>query len=170
MSQHELVVCSKCRSFKPVNAFVVDRSKKSGRTSQCKTCRYPQSREWKTQNCERQNLAQRRYRKRASSNHQKVKQCSQGNVSWWEVFDKQRASRELEELGDGFQLVSKKETHISLLMKPLVYSLRDLEGVFDGLIADGDVPQKDSLELFLVYVVLLLNARGIWVNFLILTN
>jgi hypothetical protein len=170
MSEHELVVCSKCRSIKPVNAFVVDRSKKSGHTSQCKTCRYPQSREWKTQNCERQNLAQRRYRKRTSSNHREGEQCSRGNVSWWEVFDNQRASRELEELGDGFQLVSKKETHISLLMKADVYSLKEWEGIIDGLIADGEVTQNDPLELFLVCVVLKLNSLGVWVNFLILTN
>ena len=147
MSQHELVVCSKCRRIKPVNAFVVDRSKKSGHTSQCKTCRYPQSREWKTQNCERQNLAQRRYRKRTSSNHREGEQCSQGNVSWWEIFDNQRASRELEELGGGFSLVSKKKTHISLLMKPDVYSLKEWEGIIDGLIAEGEVQQDDPLRI-----------------------
>jgi hypothetical protein len=78
--------------------------------------------------------------------------------------------RELKELGDGFHLVSKKETHISLLMKPDVYSLKEWEGIIDGLIADGEVTQNDPLELFLVCVVLKLNSLGVWVNFLILTN
>ena len=73
-------------------------------------------------------------------------------------------------LGDGFHLVRKKETHASLLMKPDVYSFEEMEGIFDGFIADGAVVQDDPVELFLVYVVLKLNARGLWVNFLILTS
>lgn len=170
MIQQYDATCSKCLRTKPLNGFVVDRSKSKGHSSQCKECRYPQSRTWKIQNCERQNLAQRKYRKRASSSHREVKQCLQGNVLWWEIFDKQRARRQLQELGNGFQLVSKKETHISLLMKPDVYSLKEWEGIIDGLIADGEVLQDDPLELFLVSVVLKLNSLGVWVNFLILTN
>ena len=55
-------------------------------------------------------------------------------------------------------------------MKPDVYSLKEWEGIIDGLSAEGEVQQDDPLELFLVSVVLQLNARGIWVNFLILTS
>jgi len=76
----------------------------------------------------------------------------------------------LKELGDGFHLVSQKETHTSLLMKPDFYSLKEWEGIIDGLIADGEVQLDDPLELFLVSIVLKLNSLGVWVNFLILTT
>ena len=164
------VACSNCKVNKPAIDFVVDRSKKSGHTSQCKTCRYPHSKEWKKQNCERQNLAQRRYRKRAISNHREVKQDSQWDSSGWEVFDNQRALREMNALGDGFRLVPKDETHTSVLMTPHIHSFEEMEGIFDGFIADGAVVQDDPVELFLVYVVLKLYALGIWVNFFILTS
>ena len=170
MIQHDHATCSKCHTSKPLGGFVADRSKSKGHSSQCKECRYPQSRDWKKHNCKRHNLAQRKYRKRASSNHREVKRCSQGDVSWCEIFNDQRALRELKELGDGFHLVSKKETHTSLLMKPDVYSLKEWEGIIDGLIADGEVQQDDPLELFLVSVVLKLNSLGVWMNFFILTS
>ena len=170
MSQHELVVCSKCRSIKPVNAFVVDRSKKSGHTSQCKTCRYPRSREWKTQNCERQNLAQRRYRKRASSNHQKVKHCSQGDISWWEIFDQQRALQELNELGDGFRLMSKKLSRRSVLKKVHDYSPQEIEDIIVNAIEDRELSEADRLELSMAFIILKMNGKGIWINFFILTS
>ena len=164
MSQHELVVCSKCRRVKPVNAFVVDRSKKSGHTSQCKTCRYPQSRVWKTQNCERQNLAQRRYRKRVSSNHREVKQCSQGNVSWWEIFDNQRALQELKVLGDCFHLISKKETRRSVLKKGHDYSSQEIEDIIANVIEDRELTEGNKLELSAVFIILKMSAQGIWIN------
>ena len=170
MIQQDHATCSKCLRTKPLNGFVADRSKSKGHSSQCKECRYPQSRKWKKQNCERQNLAQRRYRKRASSNHREVKQDPQWESSGCGHFDYLRDLKEMNALGDGFHLVRKKETHASLLMKPDVYSFEEMEGIFDGFIADGAVVQDDPVELFLVYVVLKLNARGLWVNFLILTS
>lgn len=170
MSQHELVVCSKCRSFKPVNAFVVDRSKKSGRTSQCKTCRYPQSREWKTQNCERQNLAQRRYRKRATSVHRGIKKSYQGDDSWWEIFDNQRALQELRELGDGFRLMSKKLSRRSVLEQRRNYSLQEIEDLIVNAIEERELSEADRLELFMAFIILKMNGKGIWINFFILSS
>ena len=149
---------------------VADRSKKSGHTSQCKTCRYPQSREWKTQNCERQNLAQRRYRKRASSNHQKVKQYSQGDVSWWEIYDDQRALQELNELGDGFRLMSKKLSRRSVLKKVHDYSPQEIEDIIVNAIEDRELSEADRLELFMAFIILKMSGKGIWINFFILTS
>jgi hypothetical protein len=170
MSQHELVVCSKCRSIKPVNAFVVDRSKKSGHTSQCKTCRYPQSREWKTQNCERQNLAQRRYRKRVSLNHRGKKPFLQPDGSWWEDYDRNRAERELRELGDNLVLIPEEETRVSLSKERVDYSLQEIDDIIVNAIGNRELSEADRLELSMALIILKMNGKGIWINFFILTS
>ena len=170
MIQQDHATCSKCHRTKPLNGFVVDRSKKSGHSSQCKECRYPQSREWKTQNCERQNLAQRRYRKRVSLIHKVYKRSVHFRIEHWKEYDKRRTLRELRELGEGFTLIPEEETRTSRSKTPDTYSLKVLERIFDDLIVDGEVTQDDPLELFLIFVVLKLNAQGIWINFFILTS
>jgi len=170
MSEHELVVCSKCRSIKPVNAFVVDRSKKSGHTSQCKTCRYPQSREWKIQNCERQNLAQRRYRKRVSLNHRGKKPFLQPDGSWWEDYDRNRAERELRELGDNLVLIPEKETRVSLSKERVDYSLQEIDDIIVNAIGNRELSEADRLELTMAFIILKMSAQGIWINTFIVSS
>jgi hypothetical protein len=164
MIQHDHATCSKCHTPKPLSGFVADRSKSKGHSSQCKECRYPQSRYWKKHNCKRHNLAQRKYRKRVSSNRREIKQHSQGDVSWWEIFDDKRALRELNELGDGFHLMSKKLSRRSVLGERSNYSLEEIEGLIVDVIDHRELSNADLWDLSTVFIILKMSAQGIWIN------
>ena len=170
MIQHDHATCSKCHRTKPLNGFVVDRSKSKGHSSQCKECRYAQSREWKKQNCDRHNLAQRKYRKRVSLNHGEIKRYSQVDVSWWGIFDDQRALRELKKLGDGFHLMSKKLSRRSVFKKSRNYSLQEIEALIVDVIDDRELSDIDLCELSMAFIILKMSAHGNWINFYIGTS
>lgn len=49
----EKLKCSKCGEEKPINEFGKQKSKKNGRQSQCKTCKYAQDKVWREANKEK---------------------------------------------------------------------------------------------------------------------
>ena len=53
--------CSRCGETKPLDAFCVDRSMKSGRTSACKKCRLEQRKRWEENNPEHHLALRRRH-------------------------------------------------------------------------------------------------------------
>jgi hypothetical protein len=109
-------------------------------------------------------LAQRKYRKRVSSNRREIKQHSQGDVSWWEIFDDKRALRELNELGDGFHLMSKKLSRRSVLGERSNYSLEEIEGLIVDVIDHRELSNADLWDLSTVFIILKMSAQGIWIN------
>ena len=87
-----------------------------------------------------------------------------------EIFDNQRALRELKELGDGFCLIPKKQTRRSVLKEPRDYSLQEIEDLIVNAIECRDLTEANKLELCMAFIIVRLSARGHWVNFFILTS
>lgn len=164
MIQQNHATCSKCHRTKPLDGFVADRSKSKGHSSQCKECRYPKSRDWKKQNCDRQNLAQRKYRKRVSLNHRGKKRFLQPDGSWWEDYDRNRAERELRELGDNLVLIPEEETRVSLSKERIDYSLQEIDYIIVNAIENRELSEADRLELLMAFIILKMSAQGIWIN------
>lgn len=57
-------ICTKCREDKPTTDFYIQRTKKSGLTSQCKTCSYETVLAWRKRNPDKVDALTKRYRKK----------------------------------------------------------------------------------------------------------
>ena len=49
----EKLKCTKCGEEKPINEFHKNKSRKTGRHNQCKTCKYAQDKAWREANKEK---------------------------------------------------------------------------------------------------------------------
>ena len=94
----------------------------------------------------------------------------QPDGSWWEDYDRNRAERELRELGDNLVLIPEKETRVSLSKERVDYSLREIDDIIVNAIENRELSEADRLELTMAFIILKMSAQGIWINTFIVSR